>query len=114
MDDLINRQDVIDKIKEFKNAAQKWKDETGEDGQEEHSNIWHRADSAIASALEIGLRVKKIPTIGATEVVRCKDCKYMASHYDMYDNAPYWTCSQWDAGTGYDGFCHYAERKEDE
>lgn len=30
--------------------------------QEECSDIWHRADSAIASALEIGLRVKKLPS----------------------------------------------------
>ena len=57
MDDLIKRQDAIDVIKEFKNGAAEWRDE-----QEERSDIWHRADSAIASALEIGLRVKKIPS----------------------------------------------------
>ena len=57
MDDLISRQDAIDAIKEFKHGAAEWKDE-----QEEHSDIWHRADSAIASAIEIGLRVKKIPS----------------------------------------------------
>ena len=57
MDDLISRQAAIDAIKEFQHGAAKWRDE-----QEERSDIWHRADSAIASALEIGLRVKKLPS----------------------------------------------------
>lgn len=45
------------------------------------------------------------------EVVRCKDCKYMTEHYDVDGNAPYWTCSEWDSGTDYDGFCSYGERR---
>lgn len=55
--DTISRQAAIDAIKEFQHGAAKWRDE-----QEERSDIWHRADSAIASALEIGLRVKKLPS----------------------------------------------------
>ena len=47
------------------------------------------------------------------ELVRCKDCKYMTEHYDTDGNAPYWICSEWDSGTDYDGFCHYAERRTD-
>lgn len=47
------------------------------------------------------------------ELIRCKDCKYMTEHYDTDGNAPYWTCLEWDSGTDYDGFCHYAERKEE-
>lgn len=46
-------------------------------------------------------------------VVRCKDCKYMTEHYDTDGSVPYWTCSEWDAGTDYDGYCHYGERRED-
>lgn len=46
------------------------------------------------------------------EIIRCKDCKYMTEHYDTDGNAPYWACSEWDAGTDYDGFCHYAERRQ--
>lgn len=57
MGELIWKSDAIDAIKEFKHGATEWRDE-----QEECSDIWHRADSAIASALEIGLRVKKIPS----------------------------------------------------
>lgn len=48
------------------------------------------------------------------EIVRCKDCKYMTEYYDTDGNVPYWTCSEWDSGTDYDGFCHYAERREDD
>lgn len=48
------------------------------------------------------------------EIIRCKDCKYITEHYDTDGNAPYWTCSEWDSGTDYDGFCHYAERRTDE
>ena len=48
------------------------------------------------------------------EIIRCKDCKYITEHYDTDGNVPYWTCSEWDSGTDYDGFCHYAERSEDE
>ena len=47
------------------------------------------------------------------EVVRCKECKHMTSHYDTDGNVPYWTCSEWDGGTDYDGYCHYGERKQD-
>ena len=53
-------------------------------------------------------------SIDTVRVVRCRDCKYMTEHYDTDGNAPYWTCSEWDAGTDYDGFCHYAERKDEE
>ena len=48
------------------------------------------------------------------EIIRCKDCKYMTEHYYTDGNTPYWTCSEWDSGTDYDGFCHYAERRTDE
>lgn len=47
-------------------------------------------------------------------VVRCKNCKYMTEHYDTDGNVPYWTCSEWDSGTDYDGFCHLAERRSDD
>lgn len=64
----------------------------------------------------LGLLIYKIsnaPTIDAVQVVRCKDCRYMTEHYDTDGNVPYWTCSEWDSGTDYDGFCHYGERKEE-
>lgn len=66
MSDYINRRAAIEAIKEFKHEAAKWRDE-----QEERSEIWHRADSAIASALEIGIRVKKLPS--AQQWIPCSE-----------------------------------------
>lgn len=60
------------------------------------------------------MAIEEAPTVNAEPVVRCKDCKYMTEHCYTDGNAPYWTCSEWDSGTDYDGFCHYAERRTDE
>ena len=57
--------------------------------------------------------IEEIPS-AQPEIIRCKDCKYMTEHYDTDGNAPYWTCSEWDSETDYDGFCHYAERRTDD
>ena len=67
-------------------------------------------EDMVEDCLEI---IENLPSV-QLEFVRCKDCKYMTEHYDTDGNAPYWTCSEWDAGTDYDGFCHYAERRTDE
>ena len=57
--------------------------------------------------------VEQLPA-AQPEIIRCKDCKHMTEHYDTDGNVPYCTCSEWDSGTDYDGFCHYAERRADE
>ena len=98
MSDLIDRQAAIDVIKEFKHGAAEWRDE-----QEERSDIWHRADSAIASALEIGLRVKKLPS-AQPEIIRCKDCKWKQGS----------ECVRFaDVRPFPDDFCSRAERRTD-
>ncbi len=48
------------------------------------------------------------------EIIRCKDCKWSVEHYDMDGNVPYWICKNWDGSTDADGFCHEAERKDNE
>lgn len=68
----------------------------------------------VKAVLKFAIQIAEaIPTVDAVPVVRCKDCKYMTEHYDTDGNVPYWTCSEWDAGTDYDGYCHYGERRED-
>lgn len=57
-------------------------------------------------------RLKALPAADVVEVVRCRECKYCVEHYDTDGNAPYWVCKEWDGGTDYDGYCHYAERKD--
>ena len=77
----------------------------------------HPADEEIFRAQEIFadcIKTIEILPSAQPEVIRCKDCKYMTEHYDTDGNVPYWTCSEWDSGTDYDGFCHYAERRTDD
>lgn len=72
------------------------------------------ADAVIAhneGILEYQTALSLLPS-EQPEIIRCKDCKYMTEHNDTDGNAPYWICSEWDSGTDYDGFCHYAERRE--
>lgn len=94
--DLIDRQAAIDEIDEWIKAFL-------EQG--------HRESAADACLIQDG--IIQLPS-AQPEIVRCKDCKYMTEHYDTDGNAPYWTCSEWDSGTDYDGFCHYAERRTDD
>lgn len=70
------------------------------------NNLIGKHSDYYDEALEMGIK--------ALGITRCKDCKYMTTHYDTDGNAPYWTCSVWDSRTDYNGFCHYAERRIDE
>lgn len=101
MNDLIYRQTAVDALKSM--AVPLYKDLACED-------IWER-DRTLDNAIE---KMVEIPSVDAVPVIRCKDCKYMTEHYDTDGNVPYWTCSEWDSGTDYDGFCHYAERRTNE
>lgn len=58
--------------------------------------------------------VDKAPTVDAVEVVRCKDCKYFVQG-EPYDPCE---CMKWMVkfGVAYttpDGYCHKAERKNE-
>ena len=104
MDNLISRQAAVDAI------AKMMPKSYTPDGS-------HPADEEIFRAQEIFadcIKTIEILPSAQPEVIRCKDCKYMTEHYDTDGNVPYWTCSEWDSGTDYDGFCHYAERRTDD
>ena len=49
----------------------------------------------------------------APEIIRCRDCK----HYEWMSNRipeeQTWHCHCWDADTGKDDFCSYAERRSE-
>ena len=95
--DLISRQDAIDALGE---EPLVW--DENDDYDVATRNQWRYDVECI----------KEVPS-AEPEIIRCKDCKYMTEHYDTDGNAPYWACSEWDAGTDYDGFCHYAERRKE-
>lgn len=56
MDDLINRQAAIDALKNMYHAAEKWGEEASDDV------IKARAESCMASLIEMKLRIEKLPS----------------------------------------------------
>lgn len=99
-DDLISRQMVLRCIKESRDNIN-WRQSEDDDAFLHYTGALYRT---IANE-------EYLPS-AETEIIHCKDCKYMTEHYDTDGNAPYWTCSEWDSGTDYDGFCHYAKKKK--
>lgn len=95
MSDLINRQAAINEIE----GLPKYFDKT---------------DTLCLDYADVLAVLSEHLPSAEPEIIRCKDCKYMTEHYDTDGNVPYWTCSEWDSGTDYDGFCHYAERRQDD
>ena len=69
--------------------------------------------TSISHLNTAALILARVPDIDAVPVVRCKDCKWCAEHYDTDGNAPYWICKNLDGGTDADGFCYEAERRTD-
>lgn len=58
-------------------------------------------------------QIKDAPTVDAVEVVRCKDCKYCAVDRYADGNVPNYVCIEMYCGVETDGFCAWAERRED-
>ena len=54
---------------------------------------------------EVVKGLKRLPSIDAVQVVRCKDCKHRYIKNDV------WTCP-FGLPSGPDGYCSYGERKE--
>lgn len=74
-------------------------------------SLWDKYHYSIAThAIEFDEELRKLPTVDAVPVIRCKDCKW---HRES-------ECYAWDDGTVAvvsetpdDGFCYRAEREED-
>lgn len=80
--------DVEEFIKEINNrceSAIKWGTNAIADHNEE---IRIRAEQAVATFCEASLTAKKMPTIDAVEVVRCKDCRW----FDKTEDSSYGYC----------------------
>lgn len=52
-------------------------------------------------------RIRKLPTVDAVEVVRCRDCKFFVSDME-------WCEADDEHPTRPDAFCSWAERRDDE
>ena len=74
-DDCISRRDAIDAMKDMYRAAEKWLRDATDDVTKA------RAESCMASLIEIKLRTEKLPAT-QPEIIRCKDCKYLVVEED--------------------------------
>lgn len=70
---LIDADELIKEINNRCESAIKWGKNAIADHNEE---IKIRAEQTIATFCEASLTAKKMPTIDAVEVVRCKDCRW--------------------------------------
>lgn len=61
---------------------------------------------------EVKRIIKIQPEVDAVEVVRCKDCKHFAAHWNP--NFPCGSCSIWGDRAMTDDYCSYGERGTDE
>jgi hypothetical protein len=46
------------------------------------------------------------------EIIRCKDCRHYEWTSNRVPEEQTWYCYKWNAETGKDDYCSYAERKE--
>lgn len=58
--------------------------------------------------------IDDLPIIDAVPVVRCKDCKYSEHWYKDKRRCFFWVVNEVGIGVFEDGFCNYAERKEND
>lgn len=47
------------------------------------------------------------------EIIRCKECRYYEWMSNRVPDEQTWFCHNWNAETGKDDFCSYAERRTD-
>lgn len=111
---LIDADLFVAEIKERITNAIQW----GKNATKEEIKI--RAEQAVATFSEALLTARKMPTVDAEPVVRCKNCKYFL--YDklyMVGGLPLmgnFVCEKWGNGCSTDenGYCFLGERREDE
>lgn len=74
---------------------------------------WHiDADGEEHDGVTLQSIIKKMPTVDAVEVVRCKDCKHMKYAIDKAKNGMCGVHSALIIMNGND-YCSYGERKEE-
>ena len=74
------------------------------DADELSERMWR---TQISTREDIDLVIRTMPTVDAVEVIRCKDCEYFLSDEPTI-------CELTMCGANDEGFCAWAERKEDE
>lgn len=88
MSDLISRQAAIEEIK----AVFEWHDTVTMERMVEHFN--------------------NLPS-AQPDIIRCKECRYYEWMNNRVPAEQTWFCHNWNAETGKDDYCSYAERQEE-
>ena len=107
---LIDADALLGEINERIEAAIKWGVNAIADGDKE---IKPRAEQAVATFCEASLTVKKMPTIDAVEVVRCKDCRWWERDYQPRYHSDERPCNIVGMGTPPEWYCADGERREE-
>lgn len=99
MDELISRQDAIDVVEFGITYAKAINKSTGE-----VKELFKEGNKALNEAVE---RLKELPS-SEPEIIRCRDCKHWYSDADCG-----MACELTNMSQPEDGFCNWAERKEE-
>ena len=110
MADLIDRQAVINEMKDMYTAAEEW----AQDAKDDETKA--RAESCMATNIELKLRFEKLPSV-QPEIIRCKDCKYCDSYIaeitsDGNMERIEYRCKDFHSSVMPDDYCSRGERRD--
>lgn len=63
--------------------------------------------------LECAMAIVKMPS-AQHEIIRCRDCRFYEWMSNRVPEEQTWFCHNWNAETGKDDYCSYAERRQNE
>lgn len=66
----------------------------------------------INTAKDAEKALKELPS-EQPEIIRCKECRYYEWMSNRVPDEQTWVCHNWNAETGKDDFCSYAERRDE-
>lgn len=75
-----------------------------------------RACAAIKDdyvAYDVVQALKAMPS-AQPEIIRCRDCRFYEWMSNRVPEEQTWYCHNWNAETGKDDYCSYAERRQDD
>lgn len=106
MSRLIDADALMESLKESADRAKKWY----EDCKTYDSAMIDRAEQAIMTFNECGLRIQDAPTVDAVPVVRCKDCRF-SDWYTAVNGKRYCYCMEHcSSGHEDNDFCSNGDR----
>ena len=94
-------------MKQRQDACAEWRDEAKACCDTE---LYVRADGALATFVEAKVTLDKMPTVDAVPVVRCRECVHRDKRYEWHGD---YNCRLHHEPKSLDFFCSDGERKSD-